>query len=171
MSDDAMRCCCVDRMKIVKLEMMMKRWLMLLRRLRLGVQTKTRLMVLQTVMMMSLKRQNRWYIFVFAYAFYSPNSTILTSPWHPGKLWGSRCNGIWAKGDVMGKSAKSATNPWWRRDVPFSPNSIKPTSPKLPHPSRVCRGLHGVVGLVEFGLMLHQGVYNSWKSWKSTGIL
>ena len=67
------------------------------------------------------------------------------------------------------------TSPWrprQTRDVPFSPNSITPTSPKLPRPgkfrgsrrnriwakwdvtglSRNRRGRHGEVGIVEFGL-------------------
>jgi len=73
-------------------------------------------------------------------AWWSPNSTTLTYPWRQ----------------------------WQTRDVPFSPDSITPTSPKLPRSgkfrevgviesglkgtSRVCRGRHGEVGIVEFGL-------------------
>ena len=55
----------------------------------------------------------------------------------------------------------SATSPRQTGAVPFSPNSITPTSPKLPHgTSRVCRGRHGEVGIMEYGLQcagqLHQ---------------
>ena len=48
----------------------------------------------------------------------------------------------------------SATSPRQTRDVPFSPNSITATSPKLPRTgtSRVLR--HAEVGVVEFGLKL-----------------
>jgi len=42
------------------------------------------------------------------------------------------------------------------RDVPFSANSITPTSPRakgdVTSLSRTCRGRHGEVGIVEFGL-------------------
>jgi len=59
----------------------------------------------------------------------------------------------------------SATSPRQTRDVPFSPDSITPTSPVresfgevgvmesgLKGTSRVCRRRHGDVGIVEFGL-------------------
>ena len=62
----------------------------------------------------------------------------------------------------------SATSPLQTRDVPFSPNSITPTSPKLPRTGKFlesrrdgscakgdvtgCHGRHGEVGIVEFGL-------------------
>jgi len=42
----------------------------------------------------------------------------------------------------------SATSPRQTRDVPFSPNSITPTFPE----TSPCRGRHGEVGIVEFGL-------------------
>jgi len=64
----------------------------------------------------------------------------------------------------------STTSLWQTRDNPFSPNSITPTSPKLPiqgsfgevgvmefglkGTSRVCRGRHGEVGIVELGLYM-----------------
>ena len=74
-----------------------------------------------------------------------------------------------------------STSPWrprQTRDVPFSPNSITPTSPKLPPMwkvrgsrrngiwakgdvtglSRTCRGRHGEVGKVEFDLQLERRV-------------
>jgi len=41
----------------------------------------------------------------------------------------------------------SAISPRQTRDVPFSPNSITPTSPKLSRP-----GSFGEVGVMEFGL-------------------
>jgi len=56
----------------------------------------------------------------------------------------------------------SATSPQQTRDVPFSPNSITPTSPKLgimefglKGTSRVCRRCHGEIGIVEFGLKVY----------------
>jgi len=53
----------------------------------------------------------------------------------------------------------------------LSRNSITPTSPKLPRPglketSRVCRGRHREVGIVEFGCNPHTEWLTTWRSLK-----